>query len=484
MLLTVGQAVREGTLEVKLSESAVKARVVFDDPNLVSHAGLVPVMLFAQVCGLQQVMTRRVRLYGHRGANAGGKVAALVAGMLAGADTIDGMRVLRHGGMDQLFTGRYAPSTLGEFLRAFTHGHVSQLHAGAREFLAGLAERVTLLPGRAPLVFIDVDSMLRPVFGKKKQGASFGHAKVGGRRVLRRGLSPMIATISTPDVAPVIAETMLRAGKASPSRGVAVVKAAIGTARAVLRAQASACADLVVRADAAFFHHKFIAACVEAGVRFSVTARVDSAVRRAIATVAEDAWVTIAYKHAVWDDDEQRFITHAQIAETSYTAFESRHPVTARLIVRRVPRLNPLAAGGQDELQVGPLWRYQAVFTDSPYLLAQAEAQHRAHAVIEQVNAELISAALAHLPSGSFAANNAWLTLAAIAHNLTRVAGILAGDGLARARASTIRARLITVPARAASHARTQTLHLPQNWAWRISYQNLHDAAHAPPRAA
>jgi hypothetical protein len=456
---------------VKLSELARTARVVFDDPNLVSQAGLVAVMALAEQCDLVGIMGERVRLPGHYGAHAGDKVATVVAGMLAGADSFDGLDVLRHGGMGSLFDRVYAPSTVGEFARAFTHGHVSQLRSGAREVLVGLAERVVLLPGSAPVVFIDVDSMLRPVYGKKKRGASYGHAKVGGRAVLRRGLSPMIATISTPDVAPVIGASMLRAGSASPSRGAAITTEAIGTTRAMLAAQHTYASEIVVRADSAFYNRKVIGACIRAGVRFSVTARMDSALRRAIATISDDAWVDITYAQPVWDEHEGRFVTSAQIAETSHTAFASREAVTARLIVRRVPRLNPGAPAGQEELF--PTWRYHAVFTDSPFVLVQAEAQHRDHAIVEQTNAELIDGALAHLPSGSFDANNAWLTMAAIAHNLTRAAGILAGGKFAKARTATIRHRLFAVPGRLARHARTLTLHLPQHWPWQHAHQQL-----------
>jgi hypothetical protein len=453
--------------------------LVFDDPNLVSHAGLVPVMALAEQCDLVGIMGERVRLPGHYGARAGNKVATVVAGMLAGGDSFDGLDVLRHGGMGSLFTRVYAPSTLGEFCRAFTHGHVSQLRSGAREFLVGLAKRVVLLPGSAPVVFIDADSMLRPVYGKKKRGASYGHAKVGGRDVLRRGLSPMIATISTPDVAPVIGASMLRGGKASPSRGTAIITEAIGTARAMLAAQRTTASEIVVRADSAFYNRKVIGACIRAGVRFSITARVDSSVHKAIAAISDDAWVDITYAQPVWDEHERRFITSAQVAETSYTAFASRQPVTARLIVRRVPRLNRDAPKGQAELF--PTWRYHAVFTNSPFVLVQAEAQHRGHAIVEQINAELINAALAHLPSGSFEANNAWLSMAAIAHNLTRAAGMLAGGGFAKARTATIRHRLFAVPARLARHARTLTLHLPQHWPWQHAHQQLLARLNAPP---
>jgi hypothetical protein len=83
--------------------------------------------------------------------------------------------------------------------------------------------------------------------------------------------------------------------------------------------------------------------------------------------------------------------------------------------VRRVKHLNPQADRGQDELF--PQYRYHTVFTNSPFVLDQAEAHYRGHAIIEQVNADLIDGPLAHFPSGRFSANNAWLTCAAITHN-------------------------------------------------------------------
>jgi hypothetical protein len=124
---------------------------------------------------------------------------------------------------------------------------------------------------------------------------------------------------------------------------------------------------------------------------------------------------------------------------------------------------------------------YHAVFTDSPFILQQAEAHHRGHAVIEQVNADLIDGPLAHLPSGRFAANGAWLACAAIAHNLTRAAGHLAARRYAAARAATIRAQIINVAARLAHRARTIHLHLPEHWPWQAAWDNLFVAVHAPP---
>jgi hypothetical protein len=439
-------------------------------------------MRLAESCDLHGIVAERLHVPTDKGSNAAGKVATIVAGMTAGADSIDDLDAVRHGGMTELFGGVYAPSTLGSFLRMFTHGHVRQLQATGREFLVQLARRTPLLPGAAAVTFIDVDSLLRRVYGKKKQGAGFGHAKVGGYQVLLRGLNALVATISTPDAAPVITATQLRAGNASSARGAASLLAeAITTTKAVLTAQpASVDGVIVLRADSAFYSRKVIAACRRSDVRFSITIRVDKKVRRTIQAIPADAWVEIEYPRPIWDDEQQRFVSRAQIAEISYIAFEgTRDEVTARLIVRRIPDLDKTTVDGQGELFT--VWRYHAAFTDSPFILVQAEEQHRGHAVIEQVFAELIDGPLAHLPSSVFNANNAWLTLTAIAHNLTRAAATLAGRRYALARPATVRRHLINLAGRVAHHARRVTIHLPQHWPWRHPWLRLFAAAHAPP---
>ena len=433
-------------------------------------------MRLAQACDLHGIVGQKVRMPGDKGSNPAGKVATIVAGMVAGADSIDDLNITRHGGMGSLFAGVYAPSTLGCFLREFTHGHVRQLQAAGRELLVALAAGTPLLDGVDALCFVDVDSMLRRVYGKKKQGAAFGHAKVGGYNVWLRGYNPLIATLSTPISAPVIAATRLRAGNAGSARGAAwQVAEAIGTARAC-----GADGLIVVRMDSAFYAKAVIWACRRNKARFSVTARMDAKIRAACEAIPEHAWIDIKYPKAIWDEDEQRWISDAQIAETSYTAFEgTQQAITARLIARRVKRLDPTQHAGQGELF--DQYRYHAVFTDCPFILEQAEAQHRGHAVIEQVNADLIDGPLAHLPSGRFAANGAWLACAAIAHNLTRAAGHLAAPRYATARAATIRTQIINVAARLAHRARTIHLYLPEHWPWQQAWNNLFTAVHAPP---
>ena len=113
--------------------------MAFDDPNLVSGAGLVPVLALAESAGLRRLADEHLSVPSDKGANAGLKVASLVGGMVAGADSIDDLALLRHGGMGRVFARAYAPSTLGSFLRAFTFGHVRQLDAIASRFLIALA---------------------------------------------------------------------------------------------------------------------------------------------------------------------------------------------------------------------------------------------------------------------------------------------------------------------------------------------------------
>jgi hypothetical protein len=466
---------------VRLLHSLARTHASFDDPDLVSRAGLIPVMALAARCGLADLAGEHVKIASRTGVNAHLKIGCLVAGMAAGADSIDDMDVLRHGAMPEVFGGIRAPSTLGSFLRSFTWGNVRQLDAVARQFLGALAAGTPLLPGAGVLAFIDMDSMQKRVYGHAKQGAGFGHTKIQGKSLTVRGLNTLAAVISTPLAAPVIAATRLRGGTANSARGAASLAAeAISTAR-----QAGCTGKIVFRIDSAYYSAAVLGAIRRGGACFSVTVRMDRKIRAAIAAIGQDAWTPITYPQAIWDEDQQRLISDAQVAEVPYTAFASKRgkAVTARLIVRRVKDLNREAAAGQDELFT--IWRYHALFTDSPFETIQAEAQHRDHAIVEQVFADLLSGPLAHLPSGHFPANAAWPALAAICHNLTRAAGCLAGASSARARGATIRSQLIAVVARIARHGRGHiTLHLPEGWHRETGWMNLFEAACGPPATA
>ena len=460
---------------MRVSHSFPAISAVFDDPNLVSCAGLAPTMALAQRAGLADLVSSTLTLKAEGGANAHLKVPALVAGMVAGADSIDDMDLLRHGGMGRLFTGIRAPSTLGTFLRTFTFGHVRQLDAVASRFLTALASNAPILPGADQVCYVDIDDTIKATHGYQKQGAGYGHTGV-------KGLNALLAIVSTPTSAPVIAATRLRRGGTNSARGAArLVSDALNTAKAC-----GAAGLVTVRADSAYYGHDVIAAARRGGARFSVTARMNPTVVKAISGIEESAWVPIHYPNAIWDSGEQRFISDAQVAEVPFTAFTSRRQsehISARLIVRRVKRLNPTSVPqGQGELFAA--YRHHGVFTDSPLTMLQAETDHRDHAIIEQAIADLKNSALAHLPSGSFAANSAWLVLAAIAFNLTRAAGTLASVFHTKATTATIRRQLIAVPARLASSARRLVMHLPKNWPWQDGWDGLFNAACGPPAPA
>jgi hypothetical protein len=448
---------------------------VFDEDNLVSHAGLVPLMELAEQAGLSVLLDEHVRFTSERvksgAANATPKLTSIVAGMAAGADSIDDLDVIRSGGMKKLFGGVYACATLGILLREFTHGHVRQLGAVLRRFLVALAGRTPLLSGITERAYIDIDSLLRPVYGKAKQGASFGHTKLAGKSILRRGLSPLAVTISTDTAAPVLAGVRLRAGRAGSSKGAAsMVTEAVNTA---IDAGAQP-QNILVRGDSAYCSGKIIAAVVKAGASFSFAIAHNSAVDAAIARIPDDAFVPVRYPGAVADPDTGELMSDAAVAEVPYTAFaDSPYEITARLVVRRV-----LDANTQDPLF--PVWRYHPFLTNSAEPVAQADITHREHAICETVWSDLIDGPWAHQPSGSFGANAAWTVLAAITHNLLRAAGTM--TDLARyavARGATVRTHLINVAARFARPQRRPVLHLPSHWpradAWLAFWRAVFD---------
>ena len=467
---------------MKLSHTLRATQVAFAAPNLVSLAGLVPIMALAEAAGLRDLADERLSVPSDKGANPGLKVSSLVAGMVAGADSFDDMALLRHGGMGRVFTNAYAPSTLGSFLREFRFGHVRQLDAVATRFLAGLAGRAPLLPVPAvpsrtvaDWAVLDVDDTVVEVHGYAKQGAGFGYNRV-------RGLNALIATLATATGAPVIVAQRLRKGSASSARGAKrLVADAARTASRLLPPGV----PVLLRADSAFYGRPTLSAALTGGAQVSVTIRLDHRVKAAITGIDDAAWTRIEYPHPVWDEAGGQWVSRAEVAETSYTAFSSAtkaEQVTGRLVVRRIPDLNPANKAGQGTLF--DTWRYHAFFTTTDpdvFDTITADKTHRGHAIIEQVHADLKASALAHLPSGVFTANAAWLVCAVIAFNLTRAAATLTGDDLAKATSPTVRRKLVAVPARIAHTARRVVLHLPNRWHWEAAWTRLFTKAAGPP---
>jgi hypothetical protein len=452
---------------MQLSHTRPVAAARFDDPNLMSCAGLVPVTALAHNCGLASLSDEHLTVPTDKGAHPGAKVSALVAGMVAGADSIDDMRLLRHGAMATVFERPYAPSTLGSFLRKFSFGHVRQLDAVASRLLTNLCDRTPLAVGIDGPVCVDLDDTIIEVHGYAKQGSGYGYSGV-------RGLNALLATVTTEDCAPVIAGQRLRKGACGSARGAARMVADTLATVARLRSPGSQTTPLV-RADSAFYGYPTVGAALRGGADVSITVRLDAKIKTAITAIDEHAWTPIEYPDALYDEASGQWISRAEVAEIAFTAFSSKKAsqhVPGRLVVRRIPDLRPAVEG---QATLFDTWRFHAFFTTTDLDAVTADKLHRGHAIIEQVHADLKASALAHLPSGHFPANAAWLVLAVMAFNLTRAAATLTGARLSKARTATIRRTLITVPARVASSARRLTLHLPRNWPWEHAWKTLFD---------
>ena len=408
-------------------------RVEFDDERVVSDAGVMLVATLAQRLGLEALAQQRVRLRRELpgAANAGRKVMALVYAMLLGADSIDDTDVLRSGRTRRLLGGWLpAPSTLGTFLRAFTFGHVRQLDALLGQALER-AWQAGAGPGSGRLV-VDVDSFVGEVCGRLKQGAAYGYTKL-------LGYHPLLATRAG------TRETLhirLRKGSAHTQKG--IVRFLEELIARVERAGATGVK--LLRADSGFWNTKAFERLERAGWQYSIGVRMIKTVRSAVEAIPEDAWTKI---------DDYPAEGEAQIAETVYGG--------RRLIVRRTRLLGPQA-------QLWPDWRHFCFLTNRTEDIAIVEAEHREHALVEQVIADLKDQALAHFPSGQFNANAAWTVLAALAHNLLRWTQLLGLPQTTVRAARTLRRRLLQIPGRLTRHARGWTLHLPARWPWHGDY--------------
>ena len=230
----------------------------------------------------------------------------------------------------------------------------------------------------------------------------------------------------------------LRKGACGSARGAArIVADTLATVKR-LRSPAAATRPLL-RADSAFYGYPTVAAALRGGAEVSITVRLDPKVKAAIADIYEQAWTPIEYTDAVFDENTGRWISRAEVAEIDFTAFSSRktsEQIPGRLVVRRIPDLNPTSDG---QATLFDTWRFHAFFTTTEFDTVTADKTHRGHAIIEAVHADLKDSALAHLPSGRFGANAAWLVLAVMAFNLTRAGATLTGAALAKSRTATIR---------------------------------------------
>ncbi len=414
------------------SHALDRAEITFDDDHAVANAGLLLTATLAARLGLEALVDDMVDLGDRPGAGRPGrKVMTLVQSMVAGGDCIDDAEVLRAGATGGVLPHRVmAPSTLGTFLRSFTFGHVRQLDRVAeaaltRAWAAGAG------PGDAPTT-VDLDSTVCEVHGYHKGGAAYGHTRA-------LGLHPLLATrASTGEVLHV----RQRKGSANTARGaVRFMSEVVARMR-----RAGATGALTLRADSGFWSERLIGTCKRLSVAFSITVRQIPQVKEAIAAIPEQDWTPIDYPEG----------GAAQVAETTYKG--------DRLIVRRTRLVGPQA-------ELWPDWRHHAFLTDRRGEIADLDADHRRHAVIELAIRDLKEGAgMNHCPSGRFFANAAWVVLAALAHNLVRWTSSLALGIEGPVVAKTVRRRYIAVGGRLTRSARRLRLRLPKSWPWAAGF--------------
>ncbi len=432
-----------------VSRSSDRLRVVFDEPGLVADAGLIVVATLVARLGLEALVDATVRFTDRAGGfKPGRKVLTLVHAMVAGASFIGHADRLRSGATNRVLGHRVmAPSTLGTFLRAFSFGHVRQLDAVISESLRR-AWAFGTGPGAARLV-VDIDSTICQVYGKAKSGAAYGYTKV-------LGYHPIVAVrAGTGEVL----HARMRKGSANTARGTKrFVEELVARAR-----RAGASGEMVMRFDSGFWSKGTIAVLVRLGVRYTMAVRCGNvAVAKAIAAIEENAWVPIAYTPG----------GIAQVAECDYDSH--------RLVVRRTR----LADAAQQALFPG--WRHHGFLTDLSGPTVELDRSHREHATVELAIRDIKEGSgLGHCPSANFNANGAWLACAVLAHNLCRwtalVGQVHPDDQLTVA--ATLRAQLISMPARLVNRAGVPTLRGPLHWPWRHRFQRALGLVRALPAA-
>lgn len=423
-------------------------QVAFDERRLVSDAGLLVAATLAERLGIEQLVNESVWL-GHKVPGAalpGRKVLSLVHGMLAGADSIEDMNILRAGSTGLVLGHKVmAPSTLGTFLRAFTFGHVRQLDHVLDQAL-GRAWRAGGGPGDGLPLVADLDSFVGEVHGYQKQGASYGYTK-------KLGYHPILAVRS--DTGEVL-HIRNRKGKANTQRGVErFVEEFIARAR-----RAGHDGPIIIRADSGFENHKLMRTLDSQGIEFSIGVKQCPKIKGLIEQIPDTVWVSI---------DDYPDNGEAQVAETYHGDW--------RLVVRRTRLIGAQA-------QLFPDWQHHAFLTNRTVPVLVADIDHRDHAAIELVIRDLIDQALCHFPCGQFAANSAWTVIAALAHNLGRWVTQIGLPDQPVQTANTRRRQLLSIPARLTRTARRWALRMPARWPWQTNFTTILDAIRALPALA
>ena len=429
---------------MRSSRSLDTITVIFDDDNLVANAGLILPATLAQHLGLEELIDTKVHLQdSSAGCRPGRKALTLVHSMIAGGDSIDDADVLRAGSSAAVLGHTVmAPSTLGTFLRGHTFGNVRQFdsvnsEALRRAWAAGGG------PDPAKALVVDIDSTICQVYGHAKQGAAFGYTKV-------RGYHPLLAVRA--DTGEVLAARM-RKGSANTARG---MKRFLQELSGHVR-HAGWTGQIVLRCDSGFWSKTVIEFCDRNSWEYSITVRQIPTIRRLIDDIAPTGDNCRWHPLADYPDSG-----YCEIAETNYDNNPDR-----RLIVRRVRLLDA------KQQALFPNWDHHAFVTNRTGPTGIEDLHHRAHAVVELAIRDLKDNGLAHCPSGRFNANGAWLSLAILAHNLTRWTLTIGTRTPKLITGATTRRTLIATPGRMSRSGRRYTLHLPTRWPWAATFTTI-----------
>jgi hypothetical protein len=411
-----------------LGQRAVE--VAFDDENLVANAGLALVGALCTRIGLAGIISDKVRLHGRvGGANPAYKSLSLIFAMVAGASHIDHLDILRSGATGAILPFPVAaPSTVGTYLRSFTFGHLRQLDEVIEAEL-NRAWGLGMAPARDQPLVIDIDSTIAEVSGYQKQGAAYGYTR-------KLGYHPLLAVRAETGE---ILGIRMRKGSANTQRG---IRRHVAELVARVRRLGHG-GEIILRFDSGFQSDKTLEDLCRLGASYTMAIHANArGAKEIIAAIPEQDWTAIAYTEG----------GQAQVTETTYKA--------RRLIVRRTRLL-----GAQAELF--PNWRYFAFVTDLEGSAVELDAFHRARARVELSIRDLKeNAGLAHVPSGKFFANGAWLAHAVLAHNLIRhvaYLGELVPSGT-MVTGSGLRTHIVALPGRLVNRSGRWVLRTPARW--------------------
>ena len=280
----------------------------------------------------------------------------------------------------------------------------------------------------------NIEQLRRRGHGYQKQGASYGYTK-------QLGYHPLVAIRAGSGE---VLHIRNRKGKANTQRGnPRFVDELLARVR-----RAGATGTILIRADTGFENHKLFKTFDARGVEFSIGVKQRTPIRALIDLIPGADWITL---------EDYPDGGEAQIAETTLHGW--------RLIARRTRLVG-------EQADLFPNWQYFAFATNRTEPLLLIEAEHREHAVVELCIRDLKDQALAHFPSGQFAANSAWTVIAALAHNLGRWTSQIGLPHDSTRTAATRRNRLFRIPGRLTRTARQWTLRMPARWPWQQDFDD------------